>query len=167
MIKTLHFAESEKDLPKDWKLTMPDLVEGAKRYADFLMDDDQKRIDWESSHKNLYYRRYYPIVEDIHTTEHINVIKNGFESSISKKHQLICLERLLGEEMFREMKWNTPEVQTAYTKSKVAGADFYNQFESNPDGAADYLDNLKDRSDYNSESEKIERGVKYGKHENH
>lgn len=164
MIKTLHFAESEKDLPSDWELTMPDLKEGAENYRDFLIQNDKNRTEFESkseNKKNLWFTPFYPIVDDFTTYERIN---GTFKE---KKHTLICLEKLLGEEMFRNWKWNTSEVQSAFNHSKTSGSDWYKQFESNPDGAADYLDNINDVVRYSAESEKIERGVKYGKHENH
>lgn len=159
MIRIFHYADSEEDLPSDWEVAIPKLKEGAEEYKEWLIADDKARQEWESEHDSLYFQKYYPIPDDLSFIENL-------QNFHQKKHKMICLEKLLGERMFKEWKWNTPEVQSDYTKSKTAGADFYKQYESNPDLADDVLTNLRDRTNYMNEAKKIEMGVKHGKYEN-
>lgn len=132
----------------------PDAKDGAEEFFYFLHTEDENRKKYEKEHPSrVYLMKVAPFPEDVVDFRTSSVL-------------LICLERHIGKILFDEYKWNSPEIQEAYTKSKVAGADYYKQFESNPNLAVDVLDNLRDRTCYGAESKKIEGGVIHGKYEN-
>lgn len=155
----LHFCE-KKDLPSDWNDVSGINKEYAEQFRDFLIQEDKERTEFQKEHKDFFLPDYFPIAECFTFSKKI-------DNNHSKTVTFLCLEYEYGNQMYLDWKWNTPEVQKSYTESKVAGKDWYKQFETNPDGAVDYLDNLQDRTKYNSEFEKIEYGKKVGRHENH
>lgn len=155
----LHFIEPKEQIPEDWE-SIPNLKSYAEKYRDFLIQEEKSRMEFEKKNPSeLYIPKTFPIIDDIYIEKRLSRFR-----SVSLKYR--CLECLIGEKMYMEWKVSIPEVQKAITETKVAGIDWYKQFESNPDGRIDYLDNLKDRNRYGSEFEKIESAIKGGKHEN-
>lgn len=135
----------------------PEAKRGAEEYFNFLKSEEEKRRAYEAKYKNRVYPANYWNFPD-----HIEKRNEHGE----KQTAFYCLERVIGKAMYDVWEWGLPDMQAAYTRAKVAGADFYKQYESNPDGAIDALDNLRDRTEYTNEAKKIETGVKHGKYEN-
>lgn len=155
---TLHFIESHEEIPTDWE-SNPELKEGAEKYRDHLIREEISRMEYESNHSRIYISEKFPIIDKFTIRQRVSQFDDKY---VTYK----CVEYELGQKMFLEWKWATPEVQKAYFESKVAGTDWYTQFETNPEWKDDYLDGISDSAEYIAESKKVENGIKVGKYEN-